>query len=192
MTASERGGFRPTLTALAVLAVMALCAALQGCAARQADDADPLPGEPLRAGTVVFRHKVKLEFPGRDVSHSFDGLMRLDTENRAILVAGVAGPGMRMFTLSITPDGETVEYLHPLLARIPSVSSHMARSIRRIWFDCLAQIPQTQNAEYAAWSLAATGKPVAGIWPETVVYVDKHVPYTITVHLVRAQQEDLP
>lgn len=175
-----------------VLAVLVLCVALHGCASRRAVNDGPPPGEPLRAGTWVFRHKIRLEFPGRGMGHSFDGMMRLDTENRTILAAGVAGPGMRMFSLSVFPAGETADYMHPMLARIPRVSGHMARCIRRIWFDCLTQMPQTKNADFAAWSLAASGGTVAGMWPELVVYVDKRVPYTVTVHLVHAQQEDLP
>jgi len=162
---------------------------LPGCAPRQADDPPPF-AERFDAGTWLFRHKVRLDFPNQNMTHSFDGLMRLDTRAETIHVAGVAGLGMQMFDMTITRNGETVVYMHPALAKMPGAAKHMARCIRQIWLDCLLNTFQNTSVEQKTWSLTTSGDKDAGLWPRVMNYSNKRVPFTLTVRLLQAQQED--
>ena len=164
---------------------------LWGCAAREAEKPVQEPAvQRLSSGVWTFRHKVRLEIPGRGVAQSFDGLMRLDVAGTTAHVAGVAGLGMQLFDMRVTPDSVRVDYMHPLLARLPGVSEHAARCIRKIWFDCLTRMPLQTVVRHADVEVTLTGPSYAGPWPELVRYVNVRVPYTLSIRLLQAQQEE--
>jgi hypothetical protein len=87
----------------------------------------------------VFRHKAHVRFSGKTADFSFDGIMRVR--------AGAAGPvirvvclgalGLTLCDMTVTPEGYSVKYLHPALARTPDVARHIALCIRSVWFASL-------------------------------------------------------
>lgn len=155
-------------------------------------DALPRSAARLEAGAWFFRHKLTLDFTERDLAFGIDGLMRLDTRAEIVHAAGVAGLGMQMFEMTVAREWEVVAYMHPVLAKMPGIGEHMARCIRQIWFDCLLNMPQTVAAEQKTWSFEAEGDREAGLWPGLMRYRDKRVPFTLTVRLLQAEQEDTP
>jgi len=202
---------RPQILALCLLGVVLCCAG--GCAASYpgpgeggVKSAVPLPGDTRLSGVWMFRHKVRLEIAARKVAVSFDGVMRLDAEARRIRVTALAGVGLRMFDMEVEPDAMRVVYLHPSLRKIPRVTEHIAESIRRIWFDCLLQMPHIgsgfSHSSGSGWSITCTPNDVPGdgsgdapgtaLWPETTRLADGRAGYVLTVRLLRAQREDTP
>lgn len=160
---------------------------MSACASRQHENA---PTQRMETGLWLFRHKVTLEFPGRNFSQSFDGLMRIDFRARSVRVAGVAGLGMQLFDVTIDNTGTTVTYMHPILAKVPGMTRHMSECIQNIWFDCLAQIPLQINVQRDAWVFSASPDVLDG-WPLSVRYTSRARPatYTLTVRLVQVQKE---
>lgn len=180
---------RGTLWA-AILALACSCLWLNACAPHS--ETAVLPRLFRDAGVWTFRHKLKLEFPDRNFSQSFDGLMRLDSRTKTAHVAGIAGLGMQMFDMTVTEESATAAYLHPMLAKMPGAREHMARCIRRVWFDSLLVVPQTLAAERETWTLETSGGTEADLWPKTIRYTDTRMPYTLTIRLLQAQQEETP
>jgi hypothetical protein len=96
----------------------------------------------------VFRHAVRIDFPGTHPSLSFDGIMRLRN--------GVAGPeirvvclgalGLTLCDITITPDGYRADLLHPSLAKVPHVVEHIALCVKSIWFASLPLAEQGKKA----------------------------------------------
>lgn len=111
------------------------------------------------SGVWLFRHKVRLDIPARNVSLPFDGLMRLEADVPRVRVTALGGFGLRLFAMEVGPDSLRVLYLHPSVKNVPRVTEYAAESIRRIWFDCLAQMPQTASASAPAPNGAAAGVP---------------------------------
>jgi hypothetical protein len=162
-----------------------------GCASRHMDSPRLLAEQP-DAGTWIFRHKVRLDFPGRNRTYSFDGLMRLDTRAGTVHAVGVAGLGMQLFDISVTRDGETLIHPHPSLAKMPDAAEHMGRCIRQIWLDFPPDAPHTSRGDQGTWSITASGGEEAGLWPRLITYTNKRVPFTLVIRLLQVQQEDAP
>lgn len=169
---------------------MVLLCLVQGCAGHMRDVPFPPDAPRLDSGVWSFRHKVRLEMPERGVTQSFDGVMRLDLAAKTIHAAGVAGIGMQLFDIVVTPERAEVRYLHPVLRKIPYATEHIALCLRRIWFDCLVIIPQTTPLAGAGWRFSASGNGRDAYWPDTARFSNLRDGYTITVRLLRAQRED--
>lgn len=142
------------------------------------------------AGVWVFRHKVRLDFPGRKEARSFDGMMRLDLSSRSIHAVGLGGMGMQLFDVMVTENETHVRYLHPLMRRIPGAADHIAFCLRRIWFDCLTIMPQTTAEAGEGWRFAASGNTLDAYWPDIVHFSNTRDNYALTIRLLRAQRED--
>lgn len=175
------------LLTLPVLLIWTLIA-LAACAPRQ--NAVLPQGEKVTRGVWLFQHKLHLDIPGRGISQDFTGMMRLDLAAQSMRVAGVAGLGMQLFALRVTPDDITVDYMHPILRKIPHAQAHITACVRTIWFDYLPQIRLNTPVRLGDIVLEATGERVAGLWPEHVRYTDEKIPFTLRVRLLQAQQEE--
>ncbi|MDR0339866.1 MAG: hypothetical protein LBH65_06275 [Desulfovibrio sp.] len=171
------------------IGLVGLCLALTACAAAKPQTPSVLPPMPDR-GTWLFRHKVRLEIPGARLSQGFDGVMRLDTAQRRARVAGVTGLGMQLFDMEISAESAELAYLHPLLARMPRAGEHIARCVRRVWFDCLARIPLEPSISHDDWNFSATGGLADDLWPVEMTYVDAKIPYTVQIRLVQAEKDE--
>ncbi len=176
------------------LALLALLALLGGCAAQRTAPA-PAPlvstTQPV-PGVWLFRHKVSLDFPARALSQSFDGMLRLDPAAKTAQVVATGGLGMLLFDVRLGPDTARAVYLHPALEKIPRLTEHIAACVRRIWFDCLALIPQNMEAAGDGWIFSASGGRQAGLWPSHMRLTDTQAGYTLTIRLLHAQREETP
>ena len=162
--------------------------ALAACGPRQTVMVFP-QGEKVTEGVWNLQYKLQLDLPRRNFSQGFTGMMRLDLATHTAQVAGVAGLGLQLFAMRVTPDEATLEYMHPMLHKIPHAPKYIASCIRTIWFDYLPQIHLNTFIQQENVLLAATGDRVAGLWPERVRYEDGRVPFTLSVRLLQAQQE---
>ena len=177
----------PALVALIVV----LCCLAYGCSGK-AEYSLPPGKERLSSGIWHFRHKVRLDMPERNIAHSFDGMMRLDLSTRTMHAVGVAGMGMQLFDVQVTEQDVTVRYIHPLMRKVPGIAGHIALCLRRIWFDCLAIMPQATAEMGEGWRFAASGNVRDAFWPDTVQFYNTRDKYTLTLRLLQAQQEDTP
>ena len=176
----------------ACLLLALVCVLLSGLAAcRPRQPATFLQGEKVDDGVWNLQHKLQLDLPGRNLSLGFTGMMRLDLAAQTAQVAGVAGLGLQLFEMHITPDEATIEYMHPMLLKIPHAPKYIASCIRTIWLDNLPQLQLNSYLRQGDVLLTATGDRVAGLWPERVRYEDERVPFTLDVRLLQAYKENL-
>ena len=166
----------------------ALLGSLAACGPRQT--APLLQGERVKEGVWNLQHKLQLDIPRQNFSLGFTGIMRLDLETRTAEVAGVAGLGLQLFSMRITPDEATIEYMHPMLSKIPHAPRYIVSCIRMIWLDYLPQLQLNSCLRHGEVLLAATGDRLAGLWPERVRYEDERVPFTLNVRLLQAHREN--
>jgi len=151
------------------------------------------PGkEHVSDGAWTFRHKVRLDIPDRGVSQSFDGLMRLDLAEKTAHVVGIGALGMRIFDIKVTPEQMMIGYIHPMLLKTPRLKEHIAFCVRRIWFDCLAIIPQPASLSGAGWNFASSGHATDDFWPDVITFTNTQDQYTLTIRLLHAQREKTP
>ena len=169
-----------------------LCCLIYGCSGSTRDYSLSPDRVRLSSGVWVFRHKVRFEMPGRNIAHSFDGMMRFDLASRTMHVVALAGMGMQLFDVVITQKDVLVHYMHPLMRKIPGAAEHIAFCLRRIWFDCLAIIPQPTAETSDGWRFVASGNMRDAFWPDVVQFTHTQGKYTLTIRLLQTQQEDLP
>ena len=169
------------------LAWTLLCC-LAACGPRQTVMEVP-QGAKVTEGVWNLQYKLQLDLPQRNFSQAFTGMMRLDLATHTAQVAGVAGLGLQLFAMRVTPDEAVLEYMHPMLHQIPHAQSYIASCVRTIWFAYLPQIHLHAFIQHGNMLLAAHGDRVAGLWPERVRYEDGRVPFTLSARLLQAQQE---
>lgn len=129
---------------LVLLALVAITVC--GCVPRM-PQATPreLPASPLAASLartcrpdrtgMVLRHTVRLRIPGRKLDQTFSGLMRFDGTGRTVRAIGMGGFGLKLFDLTVLPEGFETHFMHPGLGRMPGTAEHIAFCVRRIWLD---------------------------------------------------------
>ena len=172
--------------------LVALCCLVFGCASPMRDFSLSQDKERLSSGIWVFRHKVRLEMPGRNIAHNFDGMMRLDLASRTVHAVALAGMGIQLFDVAITEKDIVVHYIHPLMRKIPGATDHIAFCLRRIWFDCLAVVSQPAVETGDGWRFTASGNTRDAFWPDIVLFTHTRDNYTLTIRLLQAQREDMP
>lgn len=174
-------------TAYLFCAIVFALGVLAGCAPQRHTPPPPVPR--ISEGVWMLQHKLQLDIPQRTFSQTFTGMMRLDLATRTAQAAAVSGMGMQLFAMRITPDTVHVDYMHPGLRKIPRVEAYIASCIRLVWFDYLPQIRLTDPARYGDVTLHSSGKRIADLWPERLVYEDTRIPFTLSVRLLQARQE---
>jgi hypothetical protein len=166
---------------------------LTGGCAKYLSEFTPTPGkEHISDGIWTFRHKVRLDIPSRDVSQSFDGLMRLNLAEKTAHIVGVGVLGMRLFDIKVTPERIMVGYIHPMLLKIPRVEEQIAFCVRRIWFDCLVIVPQPASLSGLGWSFVSSRHTVDNFWPDLITFANTQDNYTLTIRLLHVQREEMP
>ena len=161
---------------------------LSACGPRQTVLVFP-QGEKIAEGVWNLQYKLQLDLPRWNFSQGFTGMMRLDLATHTAQVAGVAGLGLQLFAMRVTPVEAVVEYMHPMLHKIPHAPRYITSCIRTIWLAYLPQIHLNTFIQQGDVLLAASGERVAGLWPERIRYEDGQVPFTLSVRLLQAQQE---
>jgi hypothetical protein len=177
----------PGLTLILALTLPLTLALLAACATDRpfAGGAALSQSEP----SWIFRHKVRIAFPDRKMTQSFDGAMRFDRAERRIQVIGLGGFGLRLFDLLVEPELMEVRALHPGLEALPHAAEHIAATVRHIWFDCLDRMPPSFSGESPQWRCAASEEQLQG-WPLTLSCENRVYGYTVTVHLLQAAREN--
>jgi hypothetical protein len=163
-----------------------------GCAKYLSESAPTPDSEHISNGIWTFRHKVRLDIPGRGVSQSFDGLMQLDLAEKTAHVVGIGAFGMRLFDVKVVPEQTTVGYIHPMLLKIPRVEEHIAFCVRRIWFYCLAMVPQPASLSGSGWDFVSSRQAADNVWPDLITFTNTQDNYTLTIRLLHAQREEMP
>ena len=165
--------------------------AISGLAACGPRQTTALPqGEKVTEGVWNLQYKLQLDIPGLSFSQGFTGMMHLDLATNTAQVAGVAALGLQLFAMRVSPDEATVEYMHPMLRKIPHAPRHIASCIRTIWLDYLPQIQLDSYVRHGDVLLTATGDRESGLWSERVRYEDERVPFTLNARLLQAHQEN--
>ncbi len=151
---------------------------------------------PMMAGvrprqSVIFRHKVRIDVPGRPFLGTVDGLLRLDGEKDSLHVVGLGGMGLTLFDMIVTPAGEETAFLHPGLARVPHIREHIALCLRSLWFHALARTAGGEaSAPDGSWTAELSGPPEpGGRWPKIMVFRHKKPPYQVRIQLVDMRTE---
>jgi hypothetical protein len=131
---TRRGCFRffPLPPLLSLLFVLS-CAPV-----RPAEDLPALERQwPARAR--VFRHKVNVDFPGKNAGLSFDGIVhvRAGAGRPAIRAVCLGALGLTLCDMTVTPEGYRVDYLHPALGKVPNIADHIALCVGSVWFASL-------------------------------------------------------
>lgn len=125
------------------------CLCIFSCAPRAVSENLPALERQWPARDRVFRHQVHIDFPGRGVPFSFDGVMRI-AHSTGVPTATVTclGPlGLALCAMTVTPEGHTTSYIHPGLAAVPHMEKHMALCVAGIWFAALpVSGPEKGNA----------------------------------------------
>jgi len=146
-------------------------------------------GEKVTEGVWNLQYKLQLDIPGWNFSQGFTGMMRLDLATKTAQVAGIAGLGLQLFAMRVDPDEATLEYMHPMLGKLPHAPKYIASCVRTIWLDYQSRIQVDSPFGHGDVLLTATGDRVAGLWSERVRYEDRRVPFILSVRLLQAQQE---
>lgn len=81
----------------------------------------------------VWRLRQTALFEMRGAKVPLSGLLRLDNGRRQARLIGLNDLGVKLFDISVTPEGEEVHYLFPELTRFPGAGEAIAASLRRIY-----------------------------------------------------------
>ncbi|MDR1489620.1 MAG: hypothetical protein LBS65_03920 [Desulfovibrio sp.] len=133
--------------------------------------------------TVVLRHKVRLEIPGRDIP-PFDGIMRINRADKTLRVLGLGGMGLTLFDISVTPTDARAVHLIPRLAGVPGLVENIALCARKI----LPEAGGEGVGGYAGegWSVSRSGERP---WPREVVFRNEKPQYTVRVRLLGISED---
>lgn len=91
----------------------------------------------LASGTIRMRHTVLLELGWRKMP--MVGLLELDRTARQIRLVALNDLSLKLFDLTVTPDGFETNYLFPELTQYAGLSATVADSVRKIFLDPLPQ-----------------------------------------------------
>lgn len=121
-------------------AVFVSCA----CAARHPAENLPELQRDYLARAHTFRHIVRIEFPHSDMAPlSFDGVLRYEPPaphagaQPSVRVVCLGALGLTMCDMTVSPQGYVTNSMHPSLARLPRIESHIARCVSAVWFASL-------------------------------------------------------
>lgn len=125
----------PTRAALAAALLLAGCAvAPRTQVAGVAAPAWMQAPELWRIRQIVLVERGEAKLP-------LQGMLELDTDARTVRLAALDDFGVTLFKLAVTPDGERVDYLLPVLPRGAEITSAVALSLRRIYLAPGAAAP---------------------------------------------------
>lgn len=85
------------------------------------------------SGDRIWRIRQTALFEFRGAKMPMDGFLRLDSGRGEARLVGLNDLGVKLFDLSVTPEGYEEHYLFPDLARIPGVSGAIAGAVRHIF-----------------------------------------------------------
>ncbi len=152
---------RTTWTALAVALLFTGCASAP---LRQTTSAAPPAWlvEPAvwRIRQVVLIELGELQFP-------VQGLLELDTAAGTVRLAALDDFGVTLFRLSITRTAQSVDFILPLVPQGAEVTRSVAASLRRIYLEPGAGIPDTDGISLEAapdGTVATVGPRRGGGW----------------------------
>jgi hypothetical protein len=110
----------------------------------------------LQSGVFLMEQRAEFDFRGHKLE--MRGLMRLDTRaGRARLVA-IDDLGIKLFDLTVTRDGQTLNSVLPQLAKYPRLGEGIAASVRRIFLAPRPSAGDTLQAEPTAYVLSRPWK----------------------------------
>ena len=142
----------------AALAVAAAAALASGCALAprvQGPEAGP-PSWALPPAVWRIRQLVLIEFG--EARFPVQGYLELNTATRTVRLVALDDFGITFFRLTVAADGESVDYMLPMMPRGGEVGRLVAASLRRIYLEPAGALPGAGGTRLEAGS---TGQVVS-------------------------------
>lgn len=140
---------------------------MTGCAQLPFTPAPVVPTRQLAAETLlqslwtggdqIWRIRQTALFELRGAKVPMDGFLRLDSGQGEARLVGLNDLGVKLFDLSVTPEGYEEHYLFPDLARIPGVSGAIAGAVRHIFLEPQPARTDTLEIGKTEYRLKRTG-----------------------------------
>ena len=118
--------------ALAALAAAALAAGCAHAPRQRGPEAGP-PSWALPPAVWRIRQVVLIEFG--ETRFPVQGYLEFDTVTRRLRLAALDDFGVTFFKLTVAADGESVDYMLPMVPRSEEVVRTVAASLRRIYLE---------------------------------------------------------
>ena len=125
----------------AVPASLAVAVLAAGCAhapCERGPEAPP-PAWALPPAVWRIRQVVLIEFG--DARFPAQGYLELDTATRRLRIAALDDFGVTFFKLTVTPNGESVDFMLPVVPRGEEVGRLVAASLRRVYLELAGAAP---------------------------------------------------
>ena len=123
---------------LAVLAAAVLAAGCAHAPRQRGPEAGP-PSWAVPPAVWRIRQVVLIEFG--EARFTAQGYLELDTAARRVRIAAMDDFGVTFFKLTVAADGESVDYMLPLVPRGEEVGRSVAASLRRIYLEPAGAAP---------------------------------------------------